>query len=82
MFSVRGAVFVTAFDDADVRPLNVLMVRGRDRSMNCRDARLVHPAERESLTSVFTVDRDDFEAYRIGGRRRLRIAPGRRQGRR
>ena len=34
--------------------------------------------EREQLTGVFTIDHDDFETYRIGGRRRFRIAPARR----
>ena len=32
------------------------MVRYRDRPMDFADATLVHLAERESLTSVFTVD--------------------------
>ena len=58
------------------------MVRYRDRPMDFADATLVHLAERESLTSVFTVDHDDFETYRIGHRRRFRIVPGRLQGRR
>ncbi|HEX9369003.1 MAG TPA: hypothetical protein VF921_20405, partial [Vicinamibacterales bacterium] len=34
-------------------------------------------AQRESLTTVFTIDHDDFETYRFGGRRRLRILPSR-----
>jgi hypothetical protein len=25
----------------------------------------------------FTIDHDDFETYRIGGRRRFRVVPGR-----
>jgi predicted nucleic acid-binding protein len=58
------------------------MVRYRDRPMDFADATLVHLAERESLTSVFTVDRDDFETYRIGSRQRFRIVPRRPAGRR
>ena len=58
------------------------MVRYRDRPVDFADATLVHLAERESLTSVFTVDHDDFETYRIGVRRRFRIVPGRRRDRR
>jgi hypothetical protein len=38
----------------------------------------VHLAKRESLTNVFTVDFADFETYRIDGRRRLRVLPGKR----
>ena len=48
-----------------------------DRPMDFADATLVHLAHRESLTTVFTIDHDDFETYRIGGRRRFRIVPGR-----
>ena len=50
--------------------------------MDFADATLVHLAERESLTSVFTVDHDDFETYRIGAHGRFRIAPVRRYDRR
>jgi hypothetical protein len=38
---------------------------------------LVHLAGRESLSTVFTIDHDDFETYRIDGRRRVRIVPDR-----
>ena len=41
------------------------------------DTTLVHLAGRESLVTVFTVDHDDFETYRIAGRRRFRIVPER-----
>ncbi len=48
--------------------------------MDIADATLVHLAERESLSAILTVDHDDFETYRIGSRRRFRIAPMRRHG--
>jgi uncharacterized protein len=53
------------------------MLRYTDRPMDFADATLVHLAERESLTTVFTVDHDDFETYRIAGRRRFRVVPER-----
>ncbi len=81
-FLRSGAVSVASIDGADLPALNALMVRYRDRPMDFADATLVHLAERESLTSVFTVDHDDFETYRIGGRRRFRISPPRQPGRR
>ena len=81
-FLRSGAVSVASIDGADLPSLNALMVRYRDRSMDFADATLVHLAERESLTSVFTVDHDDFETYRIGGRRRFRVIPLRPPGRR
>lgn len=49
----------------------------RARPMDFADATLVHLARRESLTTILTVDNDDFETYRIEGRRRFRILPGR-----
>ena len=81
-FLRSGAVAVAAIDDADLTALNALMVQYRDRPMDFADATLVHLADRESLTSVFTVDHDDFETYRIGARRRFRIVPARRHDRR
>jgi len=81
-FLRSGAISVASIDDADLPVLNALMVRYRDRPMDFADATLVHLADRESLTSVFTVDHDDFETYRIGARRRFRIVPVRRHDRR
>jgi predicted nucleic acid-binding protein len=72
-----GAVTVPAVGDQDLPDLEALMERYRDRPMDFADATLVHLARRESLTTVFTVDHDDFETYRIEGRRRFRIVPDR-----
>jgi predicted nucleic acid-binding protein len=43
--------------------------------MDFADGTLVHLAQRESLSTVFTIDFNDFETYRVGGRKRLRILP-------
>lgn len=72
-----GAVTVLPIDDADVPELEALMHKYADRPMDFADATLVHLAERESLTTIFTIDHDDFETYRIGVRRRFRIVPAR-----
>ena len=45
--------------------------------MDFADATLVHLARRESLSTVFTVDFNDFETYRIEGRKRFSILPHR-----
>jgi hypothetical protein len=37
----------------------------------------VHLAARESLSLILTVDHDDFETYRIGGRKKFNILPRR-----
>ena len=44
---------------------------------NVADATFVHLAQRESLSTVVTIDHDDFETYRVGGRKRLNILPSR-----
>ena len=76
-FLRSGAVTVLPIEDDDMSALQALMARYADRPMDFADATLVHLAEREGLSTVFTVDHADFETYRIGGRRRFRVLPGR-----
>ena len=76
-FVRSGAVTVLPIGENDMAALQALMTRYADRPMDFADATLVHLAEREQLTTVFTVDHADFEAYRIGGRGRFRILPAR-----
>lgn len=70
-----GAVKLAGIQDAELPHLHVLMSRYWDRPMDFADATLVYLAKRESLTTIFTVDRADFETYRIEGQRRFRILP-------
>ena len=53
------------------------MKRYQDRPMDLADATLVRLAERENLNVVFTIDHDDFDTYRIHGRKRFEIHPHR-----
>jgi hypothetical protein len=76
-FVRSGALTVAAVTDDGLSELEGLMRRYHDRPMGFADATLVLLAERHSLTTVFTVDHDDFETYRVGGRRRFRIVPSR-----
>jgi uncharacterized protein len=71
-------VRVLPIADEDLSDLEALMLAYRDRPMDFADATLVHLAKRESLATIFTVDHDDFETYRIDGKRRFRIVPDRR----
>jgi len=71
------SITVLAIDDADLPSLDALMRRYADRHMDFADATLVRLAERERLSTIFTIDHDDFETYRIEGRQRFRIVPGR-----
>lgn len=74
-FIRSGAVTVLPISDRDLPDIEVLMRKYRDPPMDFADATLVHLAQRESLSTVFTIDHDDFETYRVGGRKRLRILP-------
>lgn len=76
-FIRSGALTVLSIADADLADVDALMRKYRDRPMDFADATLVHLAQRESIFSVFTIDHDDFETYRIGARRRFRILPSR-----
>jgi predicted nucleic acid-binding protein len=76
-FIRTGAVTVVPISDRDLPDLEALMRKYHDRPMDFADATLVHLAQRESLSTVFTIDHDDFETYRVGRRKRLRILPSR-----
>jgi predicted nucleic acid-binding protein len=76
-FVRSGVLTVATLSGRDLPELEILMRRYRDRPMDFADATLVHLAERESLSTVFTVDHNDFETYRIGVRKRFRVVPPR-----
>lgn len=76
-FIRSGAVTLLPITDADAADLDRLMKQYHDRPMDFADATLVHLAERESLSTIFTIDHNDFETFRIGGRSRFRIVPSR-----
>jgi len=61
------------------RLLHALMKKYHDRPMDFADAALVQLAHCEGLQSILTVDCDDFETYRIDGRKRFQIFPSRLQ---
>jgi predicted nucleic acid-binding protein len=77
-FVRSGAIALSPILDEDFGELDALMAKYHDRPMDFADATLVHIARRHSISQVFTVDHDDFETYRIDGRRRFRIVPQRR----
>lgn len=76
-FIRSGAVTVQPMTDSDLPALRALMSQYKDRPMDFADATLVHLAARESLSLILTVDHDDFETYRIAGRKRFTILPHR-----
>jgi hypothetical protein len=75
---IRAASIVIApITNEDLPSLEALMQHYADRPMDFADATLVHVAEREGLSTIFTVDHDDFETYRIGRNAKFRILPAR-----
>lgn len=53
-----------------------LMEKYHDLPMDLADATLVALAEERDIRTVFTVDRADFETYRLNGRKTFRVIPG------
>jgi hypothetical protein len=56
-----GALTQGSITDLDWAAISALMHRCRDRPMDFADATLVHLAERESLTTILTVDVSDLQ---------------------
>jgi predicted nucleic acid-binding protein len=73
-----GAIVLATIEDAELQHVHTLMSRYWDRPMDFADATLVYLAERESLSTILTVDHADFDTYRIVGRRRFRVLPAKR----
>lgn len=55
--------------------VQALMDNYADRPMDFADATLVHLAARESISMILTVDHDDFETYRLPGRKKFTVLP-------
>jgi uncharacterized protein len=74
-FVRSGALVQATIEDAELGHLRDLMSRYWDRPMDFADATLVYLARRESLSTILTVDRADFETYRIEAKRKFRVFP-------
>ena len=70
-----GAFRICSIGHSDLNALQTLMDRYHDRPMDFADATLVHLGSKLGLADIMTIDHDDFETYRMSGRRRFRIAP-------
>lgn len=70
-----GALTLAPLDAGDATRMRALMEKYRDLPMDFADAALVHVAERDDVTRIFTLDRRHFTVYRPGRRRRFAIVP-------
>ena len=70
----RGGVEICNIDNGDFGRIRDLTEKYRDLPMDFADSCLVYLAEQFKLDTVATIDRD-FTIYRIGGRKKFKIAP-------
>ena len=71
----RGVISLLSLDSSDVPRMRELMEKYRDLPMDLADAALVRVAERERVRRIFTLDRRDFEVYRLARIGRFAIIP-------
>lgn len=76
-FVSSGAVSIAPIQDSNLAQLDRLMDKYANRPMDFADATLVLLAQQLSLSTVFTIDFNDFKTYRITGKKRFRILPAR-----
>jgi predicted nucleic acid-binding protein len=69
------ALQVVALGAPDVPRMRALMKKYSDRPMDLAHAAIVRVAERDGVSTIVTIDRDDFAAYRLHGSKRFRILP-------
>jgi predicted nucleic acid-binding protein len=69
-FIARGGASVWFLDAAALIRAFALMEQHAEHPMDLADASLVVAAESLATTRLFTLDRDDFEAYRVRRGRR------------
>jgi predicted nucleic acid-binding protein len=74
-FLRSGSIVVGTIEDSEMAQLRSLMLQYWDRPMDFADATLVHLANRESLSTILTVDQADFATYRLTGKRRFQVLP-------
>jgi len=76
-FVLSGAITINGISDSDLPALRTLMMTYKDRPMDFADATLVHIANREAINTIFTIDHDDFETYRLKGNKKFIVRPSR-----
>jgi hypothetical protein len=78
-FVRSGAIELQSMSDSVLPELHALMAKYADRPMDFADATLVHLAARKGLSTILTIDHDDFETYRLPGGKKFTILPTRRR---
>ncbi len=71
----RQVVLIADLRREDVPRIRALIRKYQDLPMDFADASLVRVAERDAFRKVFTLDRRDFEVYRVGRRETFEVIP-------
>jgi uncharacterized protein len=75
-FVRSGAITVRPMGDSELPMLHALMAQYADRPMDFADATLVLLAQQDRIGTILTLDRNDFETYRISHGKKFTILPG------
>jgi predicted nucleic acid-binding protein len=70
-----GLLKLMPLDEKAIPWLEQFLRRYRKLGAQIADAALVYLAERDKITTVFTLDRRDFSVYRFGKNRSLELIP-------
>jgi hypothetical protein len=74
--SMDAGVFrLVSLDERDLSAIGAILTKYRTLGLQIADAALLHLANRESIDTVFTLDRRDFSAFRLRNGKRLRLIP-------
>jgi len=71
----EGVLVLLPLERADAAAIAKIFEKYSDLSPQLADAALVHLANRESIDTIFTLDRRDFSVYRSARNRRFRLIP-------
>lgn len=69
----RGGLRIHAMGQPELKQVVDWMSRYSDRPMDLADASLVHAACTTGVQQIWTIDRADFETYRLPSRKRFRL---------
>ena len=71
----EGVPAMLPLSSLEARPSGDLLKKYESMKPQLADASLVHLADRESIDTIFTLDRGDFSVYRSARNRRFRLIP-------
>jgi predicted nucleic acid-binding protein len=72
-FIKRGGLSVEDISLSEVDKIIAIFRKYKDREVDLADASLIWLAERAGITQILTVDRQDFEVYRLSKNRHFSI---------